>query len=44
MAELIQVIREHPQLKTQIQDIVQRKDLLEPANMAADPAHHARGA
>ena len=35
MAELIQVIREHPHLKSQIQDIVQRKDLAEPAKMAA---------
>jgi hypothetical protein len=34
MAELIQVIREHPQLKSQIQEIVQRKDLQEPAKMA----------
>jgi len=35
MAELIQVIREHPQLKSQIQEIVQRKDLPEPTKMAA---------
>jgi len=34
MAELIQVIREHPQLKSQIQEIVARKDLAEPAKMA----------
>ena len=34
MAELIQVIREHPQLKSQIQEIVQRKDLQEQAKMA----------
>ena len=33
--ELIQVIRRHPQLKSQIQEIVQRKDLAEPAKMAA---------
>ena len=31
----LQVIREHPQLKSQIQEIVQRKDLAEPAKMAA---------
>ena len=35
MAELIQVIREHPQLRTQIQEIVQRKDLAEKAKMEA---------
>ena len=34
MAELIQVIREHPELKSQIQEIVQRKDLQEQAKMA----------
>ena len=35
MAELMRVIRERPDLKSQIQEVVQRKDLLEPAKMAA---------
>ena len=35
MADLIAKIREHPQCKTQIQDIVRRKDLAGPAKMAA---------
>ena len=34
MSELIQVIREHPQLKSQIQAIVSRKDLEEAHKMA----------
>ena len=35
MADLIAKIRAHPQCKTQIQDIVRRKDLAGPAKMAA---------
>ena len=34
MAELIQLIREHPELKSQIQEIVQRQDLQNEAKMA----------
>lgn len=35
MAELIALIREHPELKPHIQNVVQRSDLAEPAKMQA---------
>ena len=35
MPELLKAVREHPQLRTQIQEIVQRKNLAESAKMTA---------